>query len=228
LAAVTPLEAWVGALGTTAVAATACWLVCRPEQAGTRRMLGLFSAAQLGLAAFAVTWLRHRGELRRLRPARGDVTIGFALAVVLYGIGYALSRLATSPASPIGSWLIRIYLQLGDPVLTAALPVGVAVMMLGACEEIAWRGGVMTALGAVYGPARAWWLTALLQAVAYAPTVVLLADPVRGPNPVLVVGTLVVGLGWGWLVRHGVQLAPIVISHALLAWGLVEWRLWQP
>jgi membrane protease YdiL (CAAX protease family) len=124
-------------------------------------------------------------------------------------------------------WLARFYLQVGDPYAVSRYPVGLAVIVLGALGELGWRGGVMPALASTQGPRRAWLVTAGLEALSWAPTVWLLRDPAAGLNPVGVAAVLVSGLVFGAVATHSGRLLPVMIGHALVGWGLVEYRLWQ-
>lgn len=221
--------AGIMALALAAVSTIAVAVAFSPEHAGRPSILWILGGTHLALSVGVVLWLRHRGELAaRLTPAYGDVTKGFLMAAALYGLAMVAHHLVTMPGKHFAPWILRGYLHIGDPMASSTWPVGFAVLCAAACEEITWRGGVLTALGDAFGLKHAWWLTAVLYAASYGPTVVLLHDSWAGPNPLLVVGALVGGLLWGIVVFWTRRVMPVVFAHALLGWALVEFPLWHP
>lgn len=189
----------------------------------------LLAAVHGPLALVAVGWLRRTGQLRqRLAPAYGDVTKGFLTAAGLFLAAFVIHHLATGRGSFREPWVMRAYLQVGDPFASGAWGVAAAVLAIAACEEITWRGGVMTLLADAIGARRAWLLTTALYGLSYAPTVYLLRDPLAGPNPLLLVAALVGGAVWGGLVLLFGRVPPVVIGHALLVWALLAFPLWRP
>jgi hypothetical protein len=221
--------ALAAAFGTTVLTGGALALAFSPAQARTPRILIILGATYGLLAAATAAWLRRRGVLRqRLAPAYGDVTKGFLTALGLYVAAYLLHQLCTGRGSSGEPWILRAYLHVGDPFATGAWAVAVAVFLIASCEELVWRGGVMALLVDTVGGRRAWLGTTMLYGLSYAPTVVLLADPVAGPNPLLLIGALVGGAVWGGLVLLFRRLMPIVFGHGLLAWALMAFPLWRP
>ncbi len=77
--------------------------------------------------------------------------------------------------------------------------VGALVFLIAALEEIVWRGLVLRALEGPLDKVAAWLLSSALFAAAHAPTLFLLADPVAGPNPLLVAA----GFGCSIVGSHG-------------------------
>lgn len=223
-----PLAGWAYALIVAAIATAATYAAAQPARMGSRAMLGIVGASNAALALAAVVWLRRSGQLQqRLRPAAGDVTKGFGLALLLYGAAWVASHFGAAPGSVREGWLARIYLQLGDPYSTTRYLVGLSVLLLGALSEVAWRAGVMPALGSAHGTRGAWVLTAVLEALTWVPTVWLLRDPAAGLNPALVTGVLVAGLAFGAVATYSRRVVPVAIGHGLLGWALVEYRLWS-
>lgn len=193
----------------------------------------LSMAAPTLLLAGASVWRAHRdGVLRGWLSVRsGDFSRGFAAAGVLFGLAYAVSRFVTPVGSARESWLARIYLQLGDPTALrkqVAVVVGVVIVM-SIAEELVWRGLVTSLLAERLGSSRAWVWAAVLYAVAHAPTIWALRDPVAGPNPLVPLAALGGGLLWGGMAHRYERLLPSIFSHVLFDWTvLMMFRLWGP
>ena len=86
--------------------------------------------------------MHRRGELRaRLFPVRGDITLAAVTAGVLYGTTRIAGSILAAPGSPRELWIVRIYLQIGDPTAPGHKLLGAAVFAVAALEEIAWRNG---------------------------------------------------------------------------------------
>ena len=220
--------AWLPAIGVTLVAAAALGYAFQPEQAGHVRMLMILGGAYGLLLVGACVWLGRRGQLAaKMAPRRGDITFGALLAVGTYMVA-TLAHLAISGrGSPREPWMMRIYLQIGDPQAAAVFVVGLSVLAIAAAEEVVWRGWVMGSLAQRLTARRAWLLSTALYAVAHLPTVYLLRDPLAGPNPLLVLAALGGGLVWGYLAMRVDRLGPSMVGHALLAWAVVEYPLWR-
>ncbi len=184
----------------------------------------------LALAAYAAFRLGRDGELSDLmRPSWGDFTKGVFGAVVLYALAVAFVRIVTPPGSGRDAWLMRVYLQFGDPSEMRAhlFVLGFAICIVSAAEEIIWRGFVTRLLAERVGSHRAWVYASLLYALAHAPTLWALGDPRLGPNPVVVVAALGGGLVWGGMARSYGRLPPVMLAHAAFDWCvIVAWRLW--
>jgi membrane protease YdiL (CAAX protease family) len=220
--------AWLLALTVTAIGACATFFAFQPDRAGSRSILLILGGPYLLLSAVTCLWLHWRGELRqRLAPAGGDVTKGFLLAVALYGGAVLAHRLLTAKGTPREWWIIRAYVQVGDPTLASVWLVGLAVLLIAASEEVVWRGLVMGSLGSACGATRAWLLTTVLYAASYAPTVLLLRDEFAGPNPLIVGAALVGGLVWGFVAARTGRLMPMVFAHALATWAVVQYPVWR-
>jgi uncharacterized protein len=200
-----------------------------PASSGRVTFWLLAGGPTLVLAAIAAVWARREGLLREwLAPRWGDFSRGVAGAVLLFGMAYAFSKIATPVGSPREVWLVSLYGQLGDPkVLQAHAPlVGAAIAVVALAEELVWRGMVTQLLADRLGTRVAWIAAAVLYAAAYVPT--MWALRAGGPggagtlNPVLPVAALGAGLLWGGMARaFGGRLAPGVLAHALFDWAVV-------
>jgi membrane protease YdiL (CAAX protease family) len=96
-------------------------------------------------------------------------------------------------------------------------------------EEIVWRGLVTRQIAEVAGSRSAWLWAAALYALAQAPTLYRLRDPVAGINPILVLAALGLGLVWGGMSRVFGRLVPGILSHAAFDWCVIMmFRLWGP
>ncbi len=200
-----------------------------PARAGQSAMLAALAVFYGALAALALYRLHRRGELvQSFRPARGDITLAAATAGVLYGGAHIVASLFAAPGSPRELWVVRLYLQLGDPDAPGRSLVGVAVFCVAAFEEIVWRGLVMRSIQDVAGPWRALVLSAVLYAAAHLPTLVFLRAPGAGYNPLVLLAALGCGLVWGLMVLRTGRLVPALLAHALFSWSIIEFPLWQP
>lgn len=194
----------------------------RSEHAGTLAFW-LLVTVPTGVVAALGAFRAHRdGELREwLRPRWGDATVGVLVACALMAGAYVFTRAVAPPDSPRVAWLLRIYLQLGDPAVlrqNVGIVAGV-VIFASLAEEIVWRGLVTTLLAERIGSRYAWIVSAFLYAAAHVPAAFAVGDPTAGPNLVLLLGALGAGLVWGALVRlKGGSLVAAVISHALFDW----------
>jgi hypothetical protein len=224
-----PGEAISVAVGVTLATGIVIAFAFDPRRAGTRAMLialGLFYAV---IGAFALYRLDQRGELRsKFRPASGDFTLGAAVAGALYGVAHLVDQLVAKHGSIREAWIMRIYLQIGDPNAPGQVLVGGAVFLIAAIEELVWRGLVMRTLEAVYGPRRALIATSLLYTVAHLPTLYLVGDPTAGLNPLIVLAALGCGTVWGLVYLRTSRLVPAIFAHALFSWAVVEFPIWRP
>jgi len=216
-------------LGVTLTNAGAIAYAFDPARAGQSAMLASLAAFYALLASLALYRLHLRGELvRRFAPARGDITLAAATAGVLYGAAHIVASIFAAPGSPRELWVVRLYLQLGDPDAPGRSLVGVAVFGVAALEEIVWRGLVMPSIQDVAGPWRAVTFSTVLYAAAHLPTLVLLRAPGAGYNPLVLLAALGCGLVWSLLVLRTGRLVPALLAHALFSWSIIEFPLWQP
>ncbi len=226
------------ALATTALVAVAQHFAFRPESVLGNTTLAPLALVYVPLAVLAIARLAARRETWLLRPRGGDLSLGAVVAVVVYGLGWVVEQLVCSPDSPRHGWILRVYLALGDPRSDARHLVALAAATIGLMEELVWRGLVTPTLerrflrgvGALgEGALRAKLLAgvggSVLFAAAHLPTAFALADPLAGPNPLLVAAALGSGLVWSYLRARVERLAPVLLSHAIFTWMALEFPL---
>jgi membrane protease YdiL (CAAX protease family) len=219
----------VAALGVTVAAGCVMRFAFDPERAGSSSMLIAIGVLYALLAAVTLFRLHQRGELTSLfRPAGGDVTLGFVTAGGLYGVARLVALALAPHGSPREAWVVRLYLQLGDPAAEGRELVSGAVFVVAVLEEIVWRGLVMRALAGAYGVRWALLSSSVLFGVAHVSTLFLLEDPVAGPNPLIVLAALGCGVVWGGIYWRTRRLLPAIFAHALFSWAIVEFPIWRP
>ena len=211
--------------------AAAMTLAMQKNMAGSPLALLALGVPYAVLAVLAILYLRREGTLGdKLRPRSGDLTFGALVTVMLFFGAIAGRKLLAPHGSIREAWVMRVYLQIGDPEFLQQRVVGIsfAVILVAILEEIAWRGLVYTLVEERLGTRRAWPVTAVLYAAAHRPTLVLLADPYAGPNPLIVLAALGCGLVWGLIVARTGRLPVAIFSHALFTWCVaVQFPLWR-
>jgi len=220
--------AWLVAGGVTIADAIAVAYAFQPERSGKPALLVSIGAMYLTIAVAAWFWFRRRGDdWKWLRPHAGDLTIGAAVAALLYFGGMA-GHVALAPhGSPREGWIIRIYLLLGNPFEVSHL-VGAGAFVVALLEEAVWRGLVLRCLREALGPWRALAISSVLFAAAHLPTATLLGDPTAGPNPLVIFAGLGCSVVWGYLALRTGRLVPSLFAHALFTWAVIEFPLWRP
>ncbi|MBX3126586.1 MAG: CPBP family intramembrane metalloprotease [Polyangiaceae bacterium] len=215
------------ALLVTALVAVAHGMAFRPALAGSTEFWLWLAVPYALLAGFAVWRLWDDGTLLDvLKPKWGDLSIGALTAAVLLVGSWLLRSVITPPSTERGAWLFRLYLQVGDSeVLQRSIPLTTALLFIPVCEELVWRGWVQRDVTEAFGTRRGWPIGAGLYAVAVLPTAFLLADPVAGANPLLVLAALGTGLFWGFMTSVLGRLPPVIISHmAFTYFSAVQFR----
>jgi membrane protease YdiL (CAAX protease family) len=218
----------LSAIATAVVVALSFCVAMRPAWAGSPMLLVLIGAPYALLSGLAITRMAKEGSLAsKLRPRSGDLSLGALVTIMLFS-GALVGRNLLAPEGSVRvGWLMRIYMQVGDPELVQRhiFLASLGVVLVAALEEVAWRGYVFDLLDERLGTRRAWPATAILYAAAHLPTLVLLRDPFAGPNPLVVLAALGCGLVWGLLVARTGRLPVAIFSHALFAWGVsLAWR----
>ena len=198
-----------------------------PINAGRPVVIGSIGATYAVLLVGTLLWMKKHGQLGRLLPKRGDITVGALLAVGMYMVATVVHLWLTGRGTPREPWMMRIYLQIGDPRTTARFAVGVGILALAAAEEVVWRGWVLGALSQIAKPTKAWLITTGLYALAHLPTVYLLRDPDAGLNPIIVAAAILGGLVWGFLALRIERLGPSIMAHALFSWAVVQYPIWR-
>ncbi len=195
-----------------------CALASSSRLTADPRLFVWFSLAQLPLVLLALFVLHRKRALVRLLPRRGDITLGAVAAVVLLLATWGGRALLAPTASPRQAWLLRLYLQLGDPLVLERLWwVHVSLLFSAGFVELIWRGWVQHGLCERFGPIRGFIFTSLAYASTTLPSVVLLADPTVGPNPLVAAVALVVGLLLGQVTRLTDRAVPAMLAHAIFA-----------
>lgn len=201
-----------------------------PERAGQASMLYAMGLPYLVLTALAIGYAYRDGILKDWFSMRfGDFTRGIAGTALLFGAAYLFARIVTPPGSPGETWMMRVYLQLGEPALLRKHVgfVVVAIAFFALSEEIVWRGLVTSLLAEKVGSRRAWVWAAALYALAHVPTMWALRVPNGTLNPLVVLAALGCGLVWGGIVRMFGRLFPAFVAHAFFDWTvLMMFRLW--
>jgi membrane protease YdiL (CAAX protease family) len=212
------------ALLVTVFVAAAMSFAMRESVAASPAMWIALTLPYVVLAGFALQRFHRDGTLRDVMRLRGgDFTIGFLLAALVFGGAYGVRHLLFGNASPKTVWLFHIALQLGSMKPSPTLLVLVA--LIGGLEELVWRGLVLSALTDSLGTRRAWPVAAAFYAAAHLPTVLTLADPMAGPNPVLPIAALGAGLVWSFAARAFGRLPPVMVSHAIFTYFAVSMLL---
>ena len=225
--------AWLGML--VVVVAAVSWALSYgfdPSRAGEPGALDAIAITYALLTAGAIVFAVKTKRLGRwLIPGWGDITRGFACALVLFGLAFGMVKLLTMHGSPRAAWMARLYLQLGDtkPLRQHQGWVGVGIAVMATFEEIVWRGWAQSLLETLVGLRYAWVAAGVLYAAAHIPTLWALADPTAGLNPIVVLGALGAGLLWSAMTRVFGRLWPSIVCHALFDWAvLMMFRLWGP
>lgn len=211
-----------------AVTAAATGFAFRPALQGTATFYLTLLGAYILMSALALYKMWDDGTLvDRLRPRWGDLSMGAITAAVLLVASWGARALLAPAGNPRQSWLLHIYLQIGasDTIQRSAW-ITLAVLAIAVLEEIVWRGLVLDQLAERFSSRRAWPLAALLYAVAHVPTVFTLADPIAGPNPLIVIAALGCGIVWSFMAAFVGRLPPVMISHAAFTYfSAVQFRL---
>jgi membrane protease YdiL (CAAX protease family) len=190
-------------VGGLVVAAVAWAALFGPGRAGFwRRAL----PAGLVIGAYGAIAQRHRlGHL--LHPAVVDLAVGVAGSAALYGLFRGADRLLRALVPGAAAAVGRLY-ELGGPARARYVPV--VLVVVGACEEIFWRGFVQARAGVAVG------------LVGYA------AVHLWQRNAALVLAALAGGAAWGALFAwRGTLVAPIA-CHTLWDLAVVVWFPLRP
>ena len=227
-------------LGAIVVAiAIASWFGFQESHAGRPGFYLWMGVPTIAIAIAGALRARHDGLLFYrdregalkgwLAVRAGDFTRGFVACGVLFAASWAFTKYALPEKSPRIAWLVRLYLQVGDPseLRKEVWAIVLAIVLAAVAEEIVWRGLVTTLLAETIGSRRAWVWAAVLYAIAHLPTAWAMRDPVAGPNPLVPIAALGAGLVWGWMAQRFERLLPGIFAHVLFDWTVVMmFRLW--
>lgn len=217
---------WAIVLGVALFNAGAMVFALAPERRSTKVLfvtLGLLYGAG---SALALLRLKRAGELHLAKPRSGDLTFGGLVAFVLFGLTFAFHALFTSAPSPRHGWIMRVYMLLGDPFAEGRHLVAAAGALIGLMEELTWRGLVTPLLEERVGILKGNIGSTLLYAASHLPAMWALSDEVAGLNPLLPMAALGCGAAWSYLRWRMERLPPVLLSHALFTWMVVEFPLW--
>lgn len=183
------------------------------------------------LAGIAIARMWKDGELaQKLKPRSGDLAKGAFVAMLLYLGAVAGTYLLSPSGTAREQWLVRLYLQIGDPELFQrhVVPMSLLVAGVAALEEIAWRGLGFDLVERTWGTRRAFSIVTGLYGLAHVPSLIVLAVPGVGWNPLLFLAAVGCGIVWTFLVAKTGRLTIAVFSHALFTWLVtVQFPLWQ-
>lgn len=196
--------------------------------------VGLWVVAGVGygLAAAVALWaLYDDGQLRSaLLPRQGDATFGLVTAMLFFvGLTYLVTKVV-APRDALrycaldGAWYAqplargfgatlewardRACMAVGRSGALQGPARGLAVALVAAAEEVAWRAGVQQLLSERIGSTRGWVVASLLFALAELGT----------GNPVVALLALPLGFAWGALYRARGRVAPALLSHVAFSW----------
>jgi len=194
-------------------------------------IIGIAATYAILTACAVVYGLKHGLLGKWLVPGWGDITRGFACALIVFVCAFGFVKLITMQGSPRAAWLARLYLQLGDPkpLREHQAWVGLGIAVMATMEEIVWRGWAQSLLDKLVGARFGWVAAGVLYALAHVPTLWALADTTVGKNPVVFVAAFGAGLVWSAMARFFGRLWPGIVCHALFDWAaLMMFRLWGP
>ena len=214
------------ALAVLLVGAATAWAF-RLDVAGTWKLWAAIGGTYAVLGVVAVHKLWDDGTLLdRLKPKWGDISIGVVTAAGLIFATWLARTWLTPAGTPRQLWYLRIYAQLGDPeTIQRSVVLTTVLFAIAALEELVWRGMVLGELEEKLGTRRAWPAAALLYGLALVPTMVTLAVPGAGPNPLLVIAGIGCGLVWSFTTMLTKRLPPVIISHVAFAYfTIVQFR----
>ena len=199
----------------------------RPALADTTTFYWVFGIPHLALAAYAARRLAAQGKLvPRVTPRGGDLSMGAITGLALLVASWGARSVLAPTGSPRQVWLLRLYLQLGDPErLQHSVFLTGALCTIVLAEELVWRGFVLDELTERFGPRRGWLFATLLYALAALPTVYLQREAVAGPNPLLAVAAFGCGLVWTFMAGRFGRLFPSAVAHLVFTYfSAVQFR----
>jgi membrane protease YdiL (CAAX protease family) len=202
---------WAVVVAITVAISVAVALGFREANAGTSAFWLTIVGAYAVITFAVVGWAVLTRDWDWLLPRWGDITKGFFVAAICFGISFAMVKVFVA-GTPREAWIERIYRQLGDPakLKDAYGKVAALIVLASAAEEIVWRGFVTRQLEPVVGSRRAWIVSALLYGAAHVPTLWVLG------NPGLLLAAVGLGLALGALARmNDGRIAPGIVAHAL-------------
>jgi len=162
----------------------------------------LFAFLAPAVALATLAGVDPRAALRLRRPPRGALLLGLLAGAAAFLAAGALMALWARLLPPGLVRALDVRRLFERPGWELAVLVGVAAGLAPLCEELAFRGHLLTALSQRRSPASA----LVLQAAFFAG---LHVDPVRFP------ALLLLGLVYGWLTVVAGSIWPAVLAHAV-------------
>jgi membrane protease YdiL (CAAX protease family) len=197
------------------------------ERAGTWSFYYWLVIPVLVLAPVLALWRLERARLvQLLRPARGDVTLGALLGFVLVLTVWLARTRLLALLGPGQTWLLFVYVQLGDArKFEALLPI--LLLAAGAAgHELLFHGYFQDSLSARFGRRMGYLSVVVLTALVYAPSAQLLTPVGAPPNPLFIAIAALVALMNGALVRLTNRLWPGFFARAIfLYFSIAQFRL---
>jgi len=161
---------------------------------------------------------REDGDGAAYLPKSGDVALGFAVAVVLYGVLFATTRLLLPLGTPQSGWMLQLYKHWGDPAALRGRVVAISAMTL-VCvyaDEVVWRDYLRRLLEPQLGTRATFWTSVALYGLAHVGAGIASARPGSLFNPVLPVASFALAIAWQSLVRFTGRVSPGAFSHTLV------------
>lgn len=211
----------------TLIATTGCYFLLGPALAGTPKLWLWLSLSQLPVFGLALYFLHRNGDLRTyLKPKPGDILRGVSLAAVLTIAIWAGRALLMPHGSPREAWLGMLYIVLGDPLqLERVWWVPLAIIGWAVSDEVIWRTWLQSLAIKRFGTVRGVGLTAICYAIPTLPSLVLLATPAAGRNPLIWILALCCGATWGYVTTLSGRAVPAIVAHATLAYfSILQFR----
>jgi len=209
------------------VVAAANAFAFRLDVAGSWQFWAALGVPYAALAAYSLYSLWDAGTmLDVLKPRWGDFSVGFVSAAVLLAGSWAARSVLAPSGSPRQLWFLRVYAQVGDAdAVQRSLWLTLVLLGIALGEELVWRGFVLPSAEEHFGPRRGWLVAAFAYALAHVPTVFTLADPIAGPNPLLLIAALGAGLVWTFTAKMTKRLPPVIVSHLAFSYfSVVQFR----
>lgn len=178
--------------------------------------------AAIPLLAFAPLAMmrahKEDGDGSAYLPKSGDVALGFAVAVVLYGLIFAATRAFLPIGTHRSGWMLELYKHWGDPEALRGRVVAISAM-IAVCvyaDELVWRDYLRRLLEPRLGTRSTFIASIVLYGLAHVGAGIASARAGDMFNPVLPVTSLVLAIAWQSVARFTGRIAPGAFSHALV------------
>jgi membrane protease YdiL (CAAX protease family) len=174
---------------------------------GAASLLAGALVTQLALVLVTFRWARRSGYqpgrlLRLVRPPPGALLLGAGMGVAGILAGAGLQSLTKAALPPRLVETFDVGRLLANSGWSQTVMIAAVSLLPPLCEELAFRGGLQSALAGRRSAARAIGLAALIFAVFH-------LDPIRFP------GVLMLGGAFGWLTWRSGSIWPSMVAHAI-------------